>query len=610
MKSDIQLSSIPRSLRETFRLQDAMTAFAHTIVRDPDGRITVWTATDERIYGWTSREALGRVSHQLLRTELPEPLDVLERRAQTEGQWAGEIVHRSRDGRRHDLTTTWSPHYDEDGTLAAFIEVNCDATAQKAIEDELRARARDFRAFFHLKGIGSVLADVRDGRFLSVNQTFCELTGYSADELRHLSETDLTHPEDRERDGDGWRKAMARGDSHYTIEKRFVRKGGDVIWVSATSTIVRDDDGAPLRAAGVVIDATARREALAAIARARSDLDRRVAERTAAIEELSKRLETLIDASPVAVIALDHDQRVEIWNPGAEALLGLVETEAQGARLLDLPIEWNHPAALVAMLLASEARHANLRVRTRRGGSLDIAIWSAPYPGREGVPAGHVLLLLDETEKKFLEHAVLDAGEREQRRIGRELHDHLAQQLLGAAFGVRALNRELQSAASPSAERAEDLVRVINDSVVRARNMARRMNPIEIDSAGLMSALRELVERTPAGTQIELVCEREVLIHRSDVALHAFRIVQEAIANALRHARAHRIAVHLSETADGQVKVEVRDDGIGITEDSGSDCGIGIGIMKYRAQALHGELSIESVPGCGTTAACTFPNPV
>jgi signal transduction histidine kinase len=236
-----------------------------------------------------------------------------------------------------------------------------------------------------------------------------------------------------------------------------------------------------------------------------------------------------------------------------------------------------------------------------------VSVWSAAHSGNAGAHPGRVLLVLDETEKKFLERALLQAGEREQRRIGHELHDGLCQQLLGAAFGAQALFKDLQRTDSPSADHAGDLARLINDSVLQARNLARGINPIEIDPAGLMSALQELAERTTTGAHIELRCEKPVLVQSTDVALHVFRIAHEAITNALRQAHASHIVIRLAEV-DDRVILQVSDDGEGRDDPAERDAGVGVGIMKYRAQAIRGDLAIEKAPAGGTTVSCTFPN--
>ena len=465
-------------------------------------------------------------------------------------------------------------------------------------------REEDFRAFFELSGVGNVLVDFATGHFLTVNEAFCRLTGYSAAELMQMSATDLTLPEDMAQDVDGWHESLDRGAPHFTIEKRYRRKDGTVIWVEATSTLIRDEHGDPVYVAGVIIDASARHHALEEIGGAR----RALGEANAELDEISKKFSTLIEASPVAIIGLDDEQRVEIWNPEAELLFGLREAEVRGRRLLELPLHWDSPETIETLLRTTEEARANVAVHPTPDRKLELEIWSAPYRSLASAPHGHVLLLLDETEKNFLEHALLEAGEREQRRIGQELHDHLAQQLLGAAFGAQALFKELERADSPSASRAGDLAQLINTSVLDARNLARGINPIEIDSAGLMSALQELAERTHSGAQIELRCDPPVLVHSPETSLHVFRIAQEAVSDALLHSHASRILIRLAE-ASGLVTLQVSDNGTEASYADEKSSNIGIGIMKYRAQAIRGELSIQPTSDGGTNVTCTFANP-
>lgn len=590
-----------------------MLSLAHVIARDPGGRITFWSTKDEEFYGWPAAEALGQVATELLRSELPEPREILEQRALQEGRWEGEITHLDRSGGRHVLATTWLPYADESGALVAFIEVNCDVTRQRNAEKELRARVRDFRSFFHLEGVGNVIVEFPSGRFLTVNQTFADITGYRVEELHGLTGEDLTHPDDRARDAQGWQEALARGDSHFTIEKRYVRRDGRSVWVSVTSTLIRDDAGSPLYAIGVVLDVNSRHAALAGIAAARADLDHRVSERTAALaavnaelDRMTKRFEKLIDASPAAIIALDPGQRVEIWNPGAAALFEISEEQAVGHDFRTLPIRWEQPETVETLLAAADDLLANLSLQVSQGRTLEVGVWSAPY--RDGGSSGHVLIVLDQTEKRFLEHALLEAGEREQRRIGHELHEGLAQQLLGAAFAAQALFKELERDQSPSAPRAEVLARLINASVLDARDLARGVNPIESDPAGLMSALQELATRTPSSATIEWECERPVFVANRETALHVFRIAQEAVSNAIRHARASRIQIRLT-AMPGSATLRVTDNGLGLPPGA-VESGVGIGIMRYRAQAIRGEIHFETPPGGGTSVACHFPIPV
>jgi PAS domain S-box-containing protein len=452
--------------------------------------------------------------------------------------------------------------------------------AEERVSAGMRTREADYRAFFEAGGAGHVITDLESGRFLTVNDAFCALTGYSRRELVGMSGLDLTHADDRWRDRRGWNEALARGDERYTIEKRYVRRDGSEVRVLVVSTLIRDETGEPVRAAGTICELPGSPAPDGALHRISG---------------------AVIAASPVAVIALDRTRRVEIWNPEAARLLGLSAEAARGHRLLDLPLKWRSPDAVDALLDLPAHEHVSLEVETRDR-VLELSIWCAPFSRDGGSHDGHVLLALDETEKKFLERALLDAGEREQRRLGQELHEGLCQQLMGATFVAQALFRELERDHSPCAERAGGLARLLSDSVQQGRNIARGINPVEIDSAGLMCALQDFSDRLRAGAHIEMRCDRPVLVHSAEAALHVFRIAQEAAGLALSQAGATRILIRLDE-ADGQAILQVSDNGAG-----DRDAGVGLGIMKYRAQAIHGELAVESTPGSGTTVTCVFPN--
>lgn len=441
----------------------------------------------------------------------------------------------------------------------------------------------DYRSFFESGGLGNVIVDVKSGRFLAMNDAFCALTGYSRDELSTMSGVDLTHRDDRLRDMRGWAEALERGDSRFTIEKRYVRRDGSVVRVMVVSALVRGGNGLPSQAAGTIVELPT---------------DGQAAEGT-----LQRVSGAVIDASPVAVIALDENRRVEIWNSEAARLFGLGPHEATGRRLLDLPLHWRSADAVDALLDLPANQHVTLELETPQGRALELNVWCAPYARQGASEQGRVLLLLDETEKKFLERALLQAIEREQRSIGQELHEGLCQQLMGATFVAQALFRELQREHSPQAERAENLARLLSDSVLQGKNLARGINPVEIDSAGLMSALQEFADGLRAGAHIELRCNRPVLVHSAETALHVFRIAQEATALALRNGQATRVLIRLAEEG-GNVVLQVSDNGA--PDRAGS--GIELEIMKYRAQAIRGELMVESSPGLGATVTCIFPN--
>ena len=203
-----------------------------------------------------------------------------------------------------------------------------------------------------------------------------------------------------------------------------------------------------------------------------------------------------------------------------------------------------------------------------------------------------------EAEREFLERAFLEAADRESQRIGQELHDHLCQLLLGAAFSAKALAHTLDPA-SPAASEAEDLARLINSAVGQMREIVRGLNPADLDASGLMDALRELAH-------CHLECERPVTLPDATTARHAYRIAQEAVANAMQHAGAREIVLRLSENAHA-ILLEIADDGAGFDPASTASRGLGVAMMKIRARAVGGTIRFDTPAGGGTRVSLVIP---
>ncbi|MGV3533958.1 MAG: ATP-binding protein, partial [Chthoniobacteraceae bacterium] len=246
--------------------------------------------------------------------------------------------------------------------------------------------------------------------------------------------------------------------------------------------------------------------------------------------------------------------------------------------------------------------------RMRRDGSLvDVSCWYAPLFKADGEPAGTMGIFMDITERKRLERALLETSEREQRRIGQDLHDHLCQHLLGVACVLKALAASGQQ--QPIDRGAlNQAAHLVNEGVMQARKIARGLHPVELDAEGLMSALRELADRTNSAVPCELECDYPVLVNDPAAAMHIYRIAQEAVANALRHACPSRIRIELVEHGD-RVVLNVNDDGIGLPAEADNRESMGLHIMKYRANAIGGTLKLETPPAGGTRVTCSIAKP-
>jgi signal transduction histidine kinase len=217
----------------------------------------------------------------------------------------------------------------------------------------------------------------------------------------------------------------------------------------------------------------------------------------------------------------------------------------------------------------------------------------------------------DVTQQKQLEREVLEVVDREKERLGRELHDGLCQTLAGIAALSSTLSKQLEANCEfVASAAAADINKLLNEAIGEARDLARGLGPVGPGHAGLDTALEALALNIQHQFRISctLECDRPVVRPGREVEAHLFRIAQEAINNAVTHGRAKRVEIRLS-TKDGAGLLSVRDDGVGLPEESRHAEGIGLHTMAYRARLIGGSLDVRRRSPRGTAVTCSFPLP-
>ena len=216
------------------------------------------------------------------------------------------------------------------------------------------------------------------------------------------------------------------------------------------------------------------------------------------------------------------------------------------------------------------------------------------------------ILTSELAERKRLEKEILVISEREQRRIGHDIHDSLCQHLTGTALAEQFLLEKLSARGAPEVEDADRVVGLIEDAIFMARGLAAGLSPIETEGEGLLTALTDLASHF--SSQFKVACrfafEEPVLIHDSAVATHLYRISQEAVHNAIRHGKATDICIHLGKSGS-LISLTIWDNGRGLPEEITVPQGMGLRNMKYRASMIGGSLTLErGEPGAIVT--CSF----
>jgi len=209
-----------------------------------------------------------------------------------------------------------------------------------------------------------------------------------------------------------------------------------------------------------------------------------------------------------------------------------------------------------------------------------------------------------------LERQIPLTTEREQQRIGRDLHDSLGPQLAAIRYAATFLANEMRQRGAPEALQAEQLCRLASEAGTLTRDLARGIFPVQMDGAGLAAALKELAGTTSrlTGLTVSYVESGDIIVGDPQAGMHLYRIAQEAVTNATRHGHPRNITLGWSRVPEGW-RLTVADDGIGLPPIPSATPGMGLDSMRYRARVLGGLLTIESQPGEGTIVTCTLPHP-
>ncbi len=209
-------------------------------------------------------------------------------------------------------------------------------------------------------------------------------------------------------------------------------------------------------------------------------------------------------------------------------------------------------------------------------------------------------------KREFLERELLAVSEREQRRIGHDIHDSLCQHLTATAIAGEVLREKLEAKEQPEAADARCLIALVEEGISLARSMARGLAPIELEEDGLMAAFHDMAHTTGERFRIDcrFECKDPVYVHDLAVAGHLFRIAQEAVTNAIKHGRARLVVIALSSTP-AEIRLAVRDDGSGFPEPAPEARGMGMHIMRHRARMIGAQIQIRRAQP-GTLVECVL----
>lgn len=413
--------------------------------------------------------------------------------------------------------------------------------------------------------------------------------GFSAEEIVGRSSSVILPRGQR----DDYRKLVARIRSgevvkHYETER--LRKDGRRIRVSLTLSPVRD--------------ARKRLTGFSTIARDVTD-ERRM------INMLARReheLRDLFNEASVGIVLTTRDGTILNCN---RSFLDLLERAADlvvGHKLDEFHPDRN---AVVGMLTRLAARQTLLNFSTElfsQGGDPRHVLVDANALWKNGRFVHSRWFVRDVSRRKQLERELLELSERERRGLAQELHDGLGQQLGGVAYLCNVLHQKLADRRAPETGDAARIFSLVREAIEQTRRVSRGLSPIRSEPDGLMIALRELAAQTTGLFRVRcrFICRKPVLIGDSLLAGHLYRIAQESVNNALKHAKPRGVNIRLSSARE-KLTLNVADDGKGIGMLSPTRQGLGLRIMQYRAGLIGGTLTVQPGRRGGTEIICQAP---
>ena len=341
-----------------------------------------------------------------------------------------------------------------------------------------------------------------------------------------------------------------------------------------------------------------------------ADLELEARERLQVEQDLGssqKRYRAVMEAAPDPIMVLGLEGEVSYLNQAFMRVFGwtLEDFSAGLARVFVPADERTRSRQLLTCLLNDEvlAEEESQRV-TRKGERLTVNMSGGTFRDNAGNIGGCVIILRDVSEFKLLEREVIDADERDRIRIGQELHDDLVPHLIGLEVMYKLLRRRLGNGNDAAYKQAEKVQGVISEAIAKTRALSRGLSPVHLVEEGLEMGLRQLGEmvETIFGIPCGVEWKGSVCLDTT-TAVHVYRIVQEALNNAVKHANANHLSVKCDVVGDTAI-FEVADDGSGLRAYHVKR-GMGLKIMAFRAQMIGGSVDVTGRSAGGTVVRLT-----
>jgi PAS domain S-box-containing protein len=477
-----------------------------------------------------------------------------------------------------------------------------------------------FRELFEGAPIGMAILAL-DERFLRVNTSFCKMVGYSNEELRQRTAEDITFEDDIE-PGRQLAQSLLDGTARFTGDKRYIHRNGDILWVSRTASVIRNDQGEPLHFLLMVEDISERKANEAALEASRRDL-----------EAALHANQLIMDNSQDVICTLSEEGRFLSSNAACEELWGYTAKELEGRAYIDLVyIEDRPKTEAVAKDLFVTGKLTDFVNRyVRKDGTLVDVLWSATYSAKDRIM---FCVAHDVTHRSRIEKALREAKEEADRanhaksdflsRMSHELRTPLNSilgfgQLLDRQSPTEIQRPRIRYILSAGRHLLNLINEVLDISRIEAGNLQLSVEPVCIEEAihEALDLMRPLAAERTIGlaTSSPLESSTYVLADRQRLK----QVLLNLLSNAVKYtAVSGSVTVAFSDSTKGLTRISVRDNGAGIAVDKlarlftpfdrlGAEqstvegTGLGLALCQRLVQAMHGSIGVNSNLGTGST---------
>jgi PAS domain S-box-containing protein len=484
-----------------------------------------------------------------------------------------------------------------------------------------------------------------------VSDNVAAVLGYTADDFMsgRVSWPGITFAEDRPRLEAEVARFLEQGASEWSQEYRVTTRRGEMRWIHDWNRTIKDAKGTVTHIQALLVDITARKQAELSLARSHralrvlTDGNRALVRARTEGELLNEACRVVVEVGgysmawigfaehdagqsirPIALVGSARDLLSRMTMTWANTGFGQGPTgtairtrkprtchdtskDLRFAPWRKEALKRGYASVLALPLMAGMKCLGALTICAAQRDAFDDAEVQLLQQLANDIAFG-IMAFRERVKRRELERQVLDIAEREQRRLGQDLHDGVGQSLTGINYLLSVLQQDLAGNHAPESVELERIRGLVEETIHQTRDLARGLFPGELTRGGLVDALHELAVSTRDifGIPCRFTGLTAGKLADANVISQVYRIAQEAVNNSAKHSKAGKIQIGLSQKC-GRVVLTVRDTGIGILKTTGKSAGMGLRIMKYRADLIGAELSIESVRGKGTTVRCTLP---